>query len=146
MVTVAKLFPLTATANRPFEVPVGERFDTVTLPRQAALEAVDLLGRFEPHPVGAAVCRALSDEWVLILPPGSGVGLRWSKPAVHHRSGNLLVPPRAAGPDEDLGWARLGNDEDRAFTAPLLLHPMLAHLAPHQPHAQTVRTPVRISM
>ncbi|MBV1949128.1 MULTISPECIES: hypothetical protein [unclassified Streptomyces] len=140
-VTVAELFPRTATATRPFEVPVGEHFDAVTLPRPAALEAVDLLGRFEPHPVGAAVCRAFSDEWVLILPPGSGVGLRWSGPAVHHRSGSLIVPPRAAGTDEDLRWARLGNEEDRAYTAPLLLHTVLAQLTPRR----SQRAPARAS-
>lgn len=125
VVTVEDLFPRAATVQAPFEVAVGEDFDTVTMPRRAALEAIGRLSVFRPHPVGAAVCRALTDDWVLILPPGSGVGLRWSWPVCHFEEGVLAVPPRAAGADDDLRWARFGNDEGRVFSAPLLLNALL---------------------
>ncbi|MFD8882127.1 hypothetical protein ACFV0H_06335 [Streptomyces erythrochromogenes] len=145
--TLDDLFPRAATAREPFEAAVGRTFETVTLPRRAALEVVGRLGRFRPHPVGAAVCRALTDEWVLILPPGSGFGLEWSWPTDHCQEGVLVVPPRAAGPDDDVRWARLGNDEERVFSAPLLLNALFPQLTPHPPHSATIRTdrtPVRI--
>ncbi|MBZ3908436.1 MULTISPECIES: hypothetical protein [Streptomyces] len=147
VVTVDDLFPRAATARGPFAAVVGETFETVTLPRRAALEVIGRLGRFQPHPVGAAVCRALTDEWVLILPPGSGFGLEWSWPANHCQKGVLMVPPRAAGPDDDLRWARLGNGEERVFSAPLLLYALFPQLSPRRPHSTNVRadrTPVRI--
>ncbi|MFD9052754.1 hypothetical protein [Streptomyces zaomyceticus] len=148
VVTVEDLFPRAATAPAPFEVTVGERFDTLALPRRTARELIGRFGWMRPHPVGAAVCRALTDEWVLFLPPGSGEGLHWSWPAEHREKGAFLVPPRAAEPDDDLRWARLGNDEGRVFSAPLLL---FFALFPNQvvrpPRSTTVhadRTPVRI--
>lgn len=140
VVTLDDLLPRAATARVPFEVTVGEHFDTVTMPRRAARDAIGQLGRFRPHPVGAAVYRALTDEWVLILPPGSGYGLDWNGPARHCQEGVLVVPPRAAGPDDDVRWARLGNDEERVFSAPLLLHALFPQLTPHPPRSATIRT------
>ncbi|WP_143169141.1 hypothetical protein [Streptomyces sp. NBRC 110465] len=148
VVTVDDLFPLAATTPAPFEVAIGECFDTVTMPRHAALEVIDRLAWIRPHPVGAAVGRALTDEWVLILPPGSGYGMEWGQPADHCAEGVLVVPPRAAGPDDDLCWARAGNDEGRVFSAPIpLMCALLTQPAARRPHSAAVRTdptPVRI--
>lgn len=146
-ITVDDLFPLVA-AGEPFEAVVGKHFDTLTLPRRAALEVISRFEGFRPHPVGAAVVRALTDEWVLILPPGSGYGMHWSWPAEHRDEGLLEVPPRAAGPDKDLRWARFGNAQGRVFSAPFLL--MAALCPPHATRppyflpARDDRTPVGI--
>ncbi|MEU7028878.1 hypothetical protein AB0A60_19580 [Streptomyces sp. NPDC046275] len=146
-VTVDDLFPVTA-AREPFAVRIGEHFDTLVMPRRAALEVISRFEHFRPHPVGAAVACALTDEWVLFLPPGSGYGMQWSWPAEHRGQGVLEVPPRSAGPDDDLRWARTGNEQGRAFSAPLLL--MAALCPPHGARparlgpVRTDRTPVRI--
>ncbi|MGW7312235.1 hypothetical protein [Streptomyces sp. NPDC054865] len=119
----------------------------MTMPRPAALEAIARFSQWPCHPVGAAVGRALTDEWVLILPPGSGIGLQWAWPAAHRQDGVLMVPPRTAGVDEDLRWARLGNRQGRAFTAPLPLYALFPHPEPrplHSAPAGADRVPVRI--
>ncbi|MFD4576358.1 hypothetical protein ACFWNK_28335 [Streptomyces sp. NPDC058417] len=148
MVTVADLFPRAATAPAPFEVAVGEHFDTLTMPRRVALELISRFGRIRPHPVGAAVGRARTDEWVLILPPGSGYRMQWRRPVVHRAQGAFLVPPRAAGPADDLRWARHGTEEGRVFSAPLLLSFALpagqAVCLPHSAAVRADRTPVRM--
>ncbi|MFI9210325.1 hypothetical protein ACIGW7_19575 [Streptomyces sp. NPDC053253] len=140
-ITVDDLFPL-RVAREPFEAAIGEHFDTLTMPRRAALEVISRFEGFRPHPVGAAVARALTDEWVLILPPGSGYGMQWSWPAEHRDEGVLEVPPRAAGPNDDLHWARAGNERHRVFSAPFLL--MAALCPPYPVPARTDRTPVGI--
>ncbi|WEH37877.1 hypothetical protein PZB75_31230 (plasmid) [Streptomyces sp. AM 4-1-1] len=121
-VSVDDLFPDSTTARAPFEVAVGDRFDTLTMPRRTALDLIARFGERRAHPVGAAVARPLTDKWVLILPPGSGDGMQWSGLVDHRDEGVLTVPPRAAGPANDLSWARLGNRECRVFSAPILLH------------------------
>ncbi|MFI2736626.1 hypothetical protein [Streptomyces sp. NPDC018711] len=141
-VSIDDLFPSMAAAQAPFEVVIGEHFDTLTVPRPAALEVIRRYEWLRPHPVGAAVARALTDEWVFILPPGSGYGMQWSWPAEHCGEGVLAVPPLSAGPDDDLRWARAGNERGRVFSAPFLL---LFALCPSYPvSVRADRTPVRI--
>ncbi|WP_030230414.1 hypothetical protein [Streptomyces sp. NRRL S-350] len=146
-ITVDDLFPL-RVAREPFEAAIGEHFDTLTMPSRAALEVISRFEEFRPHPVGAAVARALTDEWVLILPPGSGYGMQWSWPAEHRDEGLLEVPPRTAGPDDDLRWARFGNAQGRVFSAPFLLMAALcpppAARPPYPVPARDDRTPVGI--
>lgn len=147
-VTVEHLFPRAATARKPFDVTVGEHFDTLTMPRRVALEIISRYQWLRPHPVGAAMARALTDEWVLILPPGSGYGMQWSQPTRHSDEGVLKVPPLAAGPDDDLRWAREGNNTSRVFSAPFLLmfalRPARAACPPHPVPARDDRMPVGI--
>ncbi|MGW8330582.1 hypothetical protein ACWGLE_22140 [Streptomyces sp. NPDC055897] len=144
-ITVEDLFPEAAALRQPFEVVIGERFETATLPRRAALEAIDRLAHVRPHPVGAAVCQDLTDQWTLFLPPGSGFGLRWRWPIVHRQSGRQTLPSYAAGPHDDLRWVRRGNAEHRVFTAPLVLYALAGQL-PGPPVGSAVvrldRTPV----
>ncbi|HEY8986015.1 MAG TPA: hypothetical protein VIU15_41375 [Streptomyces sp.] len=146
-VTVGDLFPL-RVAGEPFAAVIGEHFDTLTMPRRAALEVISRFKGFRPHPVGAAVARGLTDEWVLILPPGSGYGMQWSWPAEHRDEGVLEVPPRTAGPGDNLRWARFGNEQGRVFSAPLLLMAALcpphATRPPYPEPARDDRTPVGI--
>ncbi len=147
-VSVDDLFPHAAKARAPFEVAIGERFDTLTMPRRTAVGLIGRFGERRAHPVGAAVARPLTDEWVLILPPGSGEGLQWSQPVEHRDEGVLVVPPRAAGPGEDLSWVRLGNGEHRVFSAPILLYfalfPQHAVRTPDHGPVRTDRTLARI--
>ncbi|WP_143659992.1 hypothetical protein [Streptomyces sp. WZ.A104] len=146
-ITIGDLFPL-RVADEPFAAVIGEHFDTLTIPRRAALEVISRFEGFRPHPVGAAVARACTDEWVLILPPGSGYGMQWSWPAEHRDEGLLEVPPRAAGPGDDLRWARFGNAQGRVFSAPFLLMAALcpppATRPPYFVPARDDRTPVGI--
>ncbi|MER6116098.1 hypothetical protein [Streptomyces sp. NPDC001743] len=128
------------TGLKPAGARIGERFDTLTMPRRVALEVISRYQWLRPHPVGAAVARALTDEWVLILPPGSGYGMAWSFPADHRAEGVLEVPPLAAGPDDDLRWARKGNDAGRVFSAPfLLMFALRSARAACPPHLVPVR-------
>ncbi|WP_405467422.1 hypothetical protein [Streptomyces canus] len=122
--TLTDMLPAAHLASRPVDVEVGSDFDIVVLPEEQARRTVDLLAHRRPHPVGAAVSRP--GEWVLFLPPRSGLGTHWRRPATHYDSGTLQVPPvlTACG---DLRWARLGNAGrgGRFYTAPLMVHPLL---------------------
>lgn len=122
--TLAGMLPAAHLASRPVDVEVGVDFDIVVLPEEQAHRTVDLLAHRRPHPVGAAVSRP--GEWVLFLPPRSGLGTHWAWPARHFDSGFLQVPPLLTA-CEELRWARLGNTGrgGRAYTAPLMLHPLL---------------------
>lgn len=118
--TLAQLFPGVHGSTEPVEVEVGEGFEAAVLPAAQALRLVQLLNRYRPHPVGAAL--AQSGNWVLILPPGSGCELNWPQPVQHLDKGVLPLPPVSAGTYEPLHWARFGNERSRAFTAPLPLY------------------------
>lgn len=121
--SIGDLFPAARRAHSPFDVVIGEDFDTACLPEPAARQLLGLCDRLRPHPVGAAIAR--DGAWVLILPPGSGYGVRWPRPVDHRDRGALSVPPLGAGPDQPLHWARRGNGDGRVFTAPLHLHAVL---------------------
>jgi uncharacterized protein YceK len=127
--TLADVLPAACLAATPVDVPVGVLFDTLVLPEPQARQAMTLLARHHPHPVGAAIARP--GEWVLLLPPGSGCGTDWA-PAVHQDSGTLQVPPVLAPDDGRLRWARRGTRgaTGRAFTSPMVLHPVLPFLSP----------------
>ncbi|WP_406458035.1 hypothetical protein OG782_35065 [Streptomyces sp. NBC_00876] len=125
--TIGDLFPHSKRATVPFDVAIGQDFDTVRLPEQAARQILRLCAHIRPHPVGAAI--AHGDDWVLILPPRSGYGVRWPWPVNHFEAGTLSVPPLSAGPDRAPYWVRRGNDDGRVFTAPLHLHAVLPLLA-----------------
>ncbi|WNI20767.1 hypothetical protein [Streptomyces sp. ITFR-16] len=121
--TIGDLFPAAKRARSPFDVVIGRDFETACLPEPAARRLLGLCAHLRPHPVGAAIARG--GHWVLILPPGSGYGVRWPRPVCHQDTGALAVPPLAAGPGTAPHWARHGNDEGRVFTAPLHLHAVL---------------------
>ncbi|RRR79401.1 hypothetical protein [Streptomyces sp. RP5T] len=118
------MLPAAQLASRPLNVKVGADFDIVVLPEEQARKAVDALAHCRPHPIGAAMARR--SEWVLFLPPGSGLGAQWPTPARHFDSGTLQVPPLLTVCEEPR-WVRLGNTVHggRAYTAPLVLHPLL---------------------
>ncbi|MFF3957476.1 hypothetical protein ACFYY1_30325 [Streptomyces sp. NPDC001890] len=128
--TVADLFPDVVGVS-PFDVTVGEAFDTVALPAAAARRLLDLCDHLHPHPVGAAIARG--NEWVLILPPGSGKETDWPWPADFRDAGLLTVPPWTATAEESLHWGRRGNEYHRVFTAPVPLGAVLPLLTPVPP-------------
>lgn len=122
--TLANMLPATHLTSHPVDVEVGNDFDIVVLPEEQARRTIDLLAHRRPHPVGAAMSRP--GEWVLFLPPHSGLGTHWDRPARHFNSGLLRVPPLLTA-SKELRWARLGNAEHGGcfYTAPLMLHPLL---------------------
>lgn len=65
---------------------------------------------------------------------------------VHKDSGTLQVPPVLASADGYLRWARLGNAgrTGRAFTAPMMLHPVLPLLRVAECPVPDSQMPVRI--
>ncbi|MFI1530766.1 hypothetical protein [Streptomyces griseus] len=152
------VFPDVATATAPIKATIGttgtevtsptappahQPFETVSLPAQAAHQLLDLLGHLDPHPIGAAL--ADEQEWVLIVPPGSGELLHWPWPTLHRNRGVLWVPPLSAGPDRDSHWIRRGNGEGRAFTAPFPVHAVVSLIQSLEPlsPAELAHTPVR---
>lgn len=143
--TLAQLFPAVHGSTQPVEVQVGDDFEAAVLPAAQAVRLVQLLDRYRPHPVGAAV--AQRGDWLLILPPGSGCDLNWPQPVQHLDRGVLRLPLVSAGTDQPLHWARFGNERLRAFTAPLPLYAALQALgspddAGHPAHVSSPRLPL----
>jgi hypothetical protein len=142
--TLASMLPAACLASLPVDVPVGDLFDTLVLPEPQARQALARLAHHRPHPMGAALARP--GEWVLFLPPRSGYETDWPTPAVHKDSGTLQVPPVLAPADGHLRWARLGNAgrTGRAFTAPMMLDPVLPLLCVAECPVPDSQMPVRI--
>lgn len=137
--TLVQLFPAVHGSTQPVEVQVGDGFEAAVLPAAQALRLVQLLNRYRPHPMGAAV--AQSGDWVLILPPGSGCDLNWPQPVQLLDKGVLSLPPVSAGICEPLHWARFGNEHFRAFTAPLPLYGALQVLTAPDDAVHPARVP-----
>ncbi|MFB0630449.1 HAD family hydrolase [Streptomyces sp. AB3(2024)] len=99
--------------------------DVVLVPESHAREAVARLDELAGlHAVGAVF--ASGDAWGFFLPEGSG-DPAWPAPSRYFGAGATLTLPPAPRPDAATGWIRWR--QGRIYTAPLLLHAVLANLA-----------------
>ncbi|MCX4632917.1 hypothetical protein [Streptomyces sp. NBC_01443] len=112
-------------------------FDVVLVPENHARETVARLdGLAGLYPVGAVF--ACGDAWGFLLPEESG-DPAWPPLARYIGASATLTLPPAPRPDAAPGWIRWR--QDRIYTAPLLLHAVLAKR--HRPDDGPTRPPTR---
>ncbi|MFE2850108.1 HAD family hydrolase [Streptomyces lavendulae] len=99
-------------------------FDVVLVPQGHARTAVARLDALRPTAVGAVFTH--EGHWGFLLPEESG-DPAWPTPARYASAGTTLTMPPAPRPGAGAGWIRWGHGP--IYTAPLLLHAVLADIA-----------------
>ncbi|MFI1765247.1 HAD family hydrolase [Streptomyces sp. NPDC020800] len=133
----ADLLADTLTLTRPGPVLL-DGLDVVLVPQDLARAAVARLNALRPTAVGAVF--AHDGHWGFCLPEESG-DPAWPTPARYVGAGATLTLPPAPKPGEGAGWIRWRHDP--IYTAPLLLHAVLADLTRHRPGGGSALPPPR---
>ncbi|MFJ7589563.1 HAD family hydrolase [Streptomyces sp. NPDC097617] len=119
-----------------------EGFDVVLVDQNHAREAVARLDALGLTAVGSVFTH--HDEWGFFLPQESGHPA-WPAPARYVGAGATLTLPPAPNADAATAWIRWSHGP--IYTAPLLLHAVLADIATrHRPEAVPAAPPPRVRL
>lgn len=121
--SIYDLIPEACWAVAPFDVQLGDDFDALVIPATVAADLLSDIKHTRAQYVGAVMCAP--NEWTLLLPPSSGLGMDWGQLVELRESGRLIVPPLGAVAGEPLYWSRRGNQDGRAFSAPFCIYPLV---------------------